>query len=263
MVEVRAHSNGSVVLLKIAGPERDFPPCALSTEDKKQESCGGIGWMNGQIVGYQIDLTGRKDGGVELAVRTKNYGSASGTFLLADIRKEPQKVVFFEPGKTAKLDVVGAGALTVTGEWLDHMPVFLGGSTQDVQVDAEGLRLVSPLLISDKQVLGDFAGGSASADKAGEGVEVYMPGEGRFLLSLSPMRGAVQGDVVGNRISFEEGGRAYVFVTGSPVSRGEHVWVLHEAGYKPAPGIHVNAEHEFVSAGELRELAPQVVMEGK
>jgi hypothetical protein len=259
VVQVRAHSDGSIVLLKIAWPGGDSGSCPLSIQDKNQ-GCAFLGQMNGKSIGYEINLIGRKDDGVELAVRTKTFGSVYGTMLLEDIRKEPQKQVLFEPGQTMKLDFPGAGALTVTGEWMDHVPVFIGSSTQDVQAGPEELRLIWPMLISDKQVLGDFQGGSAISDKAGEGVAVYMPGQGRFIFALSPMRGAVQARVTGNRISFEEGGRSYVFVTGASVSRGEHLWVVHEAVSKTD-----DAEHGAigsVSAEELRQLAPEVVVDG-
>ena len=252
VVQVRAHSEGTVVLLKIVGPDGGVNNCALNTKDKKWARCGLLGQMNGKTIGYGIDLIGLKGDGVELAVRTKVFGPSTGSYDL-DLSKAPQREVDFEPGQAMKLDIPGAGAFTVTGEWLDHMPLFLGASTQDVQPGPEELRLVSPLLIRDKQVLGDFQGGSASADKAGEGIEVYMPGEGRFIFSLSPMRGAVQARVTMNRISFEDGGRSYVFVTGSPVSRDEHIWVVHEANFK-----WELANHEFISSGDLHKLFPGV-----
>jgi hypothetical protein len=256
VVQVRAHESGSVVLLKFAWPGRTSTSCPLSTVDKKWMTCSYLGPMNGKMIGFQIDLIGRKGDGVELAVRTKTFGSLSGSFSLSDVRNEPQKQVYFEPGQAATLDVAGGGTLSVTGEWLDHMPVFLGSSGQDAQAGPEELRLVSPMLIGDKQVLGDLQGGSAVADKAGQGVAVSLPGQGRFLLALSPMRGAVQARVAANRISFEEGGHSYVFVTGAPVCRGDHLWVLRDTNFKQDP------EHGSigsVSAGEMKRLAPDVV----
>jgi hypothetical protein len=260
VVQVRAHSNGSVVLLKVAWPGGNPIPCALSTQDKNQ-GCAFLGQIDGKQVGFEIDLIGRKGDGVELAVRTKKLMPFFGTHTLSEVRTEPQKLVYFEPGQTVKLDVPDVATLTMTGEWSDHVPVFLGASTQDVQAGPEELRLISPMLISDKQVLGDMQGGSAISDKADEGVAVSLPGQGRFLFALSPMRGAVQARVDQNRISFEEGARSYAFVTGSPVCRGEHLWVLHEANSKQD-----DAEHGAiggVSAGEMRRLAPDVVINNK
>jgi hypothetical protein len=259
VVQVRAHSNGSVLLLKFAWPGGTSASCPISTQDKNQ-GCAFLGQMNGKSIGYEINLIGREGEGVELAVRTKTFGSLYGTKLIGDIRKEPEKQVLFEPGQTMTLDFPGAGALTVTGEWMDHMPVFLGSSTEDAQAGPDELRLIWPVLISDKQVLGDFQGGSAISDKAGEGVAVSLPGQGRFLFAFSPMRGGVQGRVTGNRISFEDGGRSYVFVTGAPICRAEHLWVLHQASSKQDDVEH--GAIGSVSAGELRQLAPEVVVGG-
>ncbi len=257
VVQVRAHESGSVVLLTIAWPQGGPGDCALSTQDKNQATCALIGRMNGKMIGYRIDLVGRDGDGVKLAVRTKTFGPVSGSLQLSDIQNERQKMVHFEPGQTLKIDVAGTGTLTVTGEWFDHMPVFIGRSKQDFQAGPEELRVVSPLLLSDKQVAGDLRGGTAIAEKAGEGVDIYMQDEGRFILSLSEMRGAVQARVMANRISFEDGGHSYLFVTGSPVTRDGRIWVLHEADFKPGDGRQGSIG--TANAAELKRLAPGVV----
>ncbi|MGA2849097.1 MAG: hypothetical protein ABSE46_08880 [Terracidiphilus sp.] len=252
VVRVRAHSNGTVVMLKIARPDGDPVGCPLSTQDKNQATCAFIGQMNGKVIGYRIDLIGREDNHVELAVRTKAFGPMSGTFSLSDIQSEPEKQVTFEPGQTLKLDVAGSGTLTVTGEWFDHMPAFIGSSNHELDPGPEELRVVSPLLLSEKQVLGDLQGGMSTVDKPGFGIQIYMAGEGRFILSLSPMQGAVQASVTLNRISFRDGGRSYEFLTGSPVTRGEHIWVLHEADFKPDQPMG----DFFIGSGEVNQLVP-------
>jgi len=244
VVRVRAHSDGTVVVLKIAQPDGTSTGCPLSTQDKNQATCAFMGPMNGKMVGYKIDLVGREDNRVELAVRTKMFGPlTSGTFTLtlSDMQSQSPKQVFFEPGQTLKLDVAGAGTLTVTGEWFDHMPAFIGTSIHDLDPGPEELRVTGPLLLGGKQVLGDLEGGTAIADKASQGVVIYMPGEGRFILALTPVHGAVQARVDLNRISFEDGGRSYVFLTGAPVTRGQHIWVLHEAHFKPLAPADDNA----------------------
>jgi hypothetical protein len=255
VVRVRAHSDGAVVVLKIAQPDGTSTGCPLSTIDKNQASCALLGLvMNGKMVGLKIDLVGREDNRVELAVRTKLFGPLrSGTFTLSlsDMQSESPKQIFFEPGQTLKLDVAGAGTLTVTGEWFDHMPAFIGTSIHDLDPVPEELRVTGPLLLSGKQVLGDLEGGTAIADKASQGVVIYMPGEGRFILALTPMQGAVQARVDVNRISFEDGGRSYVFLTGAPVTRGDHIWVLHEADFRPLKSA---GDYAFIGGVDLNTL---------
>jgi len=133
------------VVLKVTRPGGESVGCPLSTQDKNQATCAFIGPMNRRIIGYRIDLVRRDGNRVELAVRTKTFGPISGTFLLSDIQNEPPKQVFFEPGQTLKLDVMATGTLTVTGEWFDHMPAFIGTSSHDLDPGPEELRLISPL----------------------------------------------------------------------------------------------------------------------
>ncbi len=109
VVKGGAHSDGTVVVLKIASPDSDPNVCALSTQDKSQMTCGSIGGMNGKTVGYRIDLVGRQGNNVELAVRSKTFGVSSGSFAFSDIQNEPEKRVLFEPGQTLKLDFAGGG----------------------------------------------------------------------------------------------------------------------------------------------------------
>ncbi|MGA3373532.1 MAG: hypothetical protein ABSC48_17425 [Terracidiphilus sp.] len=47
------------------------------------------------------------------------------------------------------------------------------------------------------------------------------------------MKGAIEANVTFSRISFQEGGHSWEFVTGSPVCRGDHLWVLHQPDFKP------------------------------
>jgi hypothetical protein len=135
------------------------------------------------------------------------------------------------------------------------MPAFIGTSIHELDPGPEELRMASPLLLSDKQVIGDLQGSIATIDKAGKGVQIYMPGEGRFILSLSPMQGAVRARVRLNRISFQDGGRSYAFLTGLPITRGEHIWVLHEANFKPFPA----GARGFIGAGDLTRMVPDAM----
>ena len=63
-------------------------------------------------------------------------------------------------------------------------------------------------------------------------IQAYFPGEGRFLISLLPMKDAVEAKVIFSRISFDEGGHSWEFVTGAPVSRADKIWVLHQPDFR-------------------------------
>jgi hypothetical protein len=110
------------------------------------------------------------------------------------------------------------------------------------------------MLLKDKRVLFDLEGGNTNADKPGQGVIIFVPGEGLFILSLSPMRGAIQAEASVNRVSFDEGGHSYSFLTGSPITRSGKIWVLRVADFKPPSGPV--ADHGFISSGDVNLFAP-------
>lgn len=62
---------------------------------------------------------------------------------------------------------------------------------------------------------------------------VNVPGDGVYLLSMSPLPDSVQAHAVDNRVTFEIGGQFYQFVTGAPITREEKVWILYRAGARP------------------------------
>jgi hypothetical protein len=188
------------------------------------------------MVGYQINLLTRDGNRIELGVRTKVYPSPLGTgiYRQEDLEREPQSHYWFEPGETLQMDVAGVGTLPVTGEWMDHMPPAGSFNTRNHDLDPgpDEMRIMSPLLLRGKKVVGDMEGGGTSIGQQGV-ISIYLPEEGLFELSLSHLEGAVEGRIRSNRISFTSNGHSYEFITGEPVARTEQVWVLHTPNFKP------------------------------
>ena len=142
--------------------------------------------------------------------------------------------VWFEPGELLKVDVPEIGTLILKGEWLDHMPIL--GKLDPGPTE---LRFGRPLLLKDKRVVGDLSsvlGSTFSMDQQEFAMVFIIPGEGRFLVSLLPMKGAVEAHVDLGRISIEEGGHSWELVNGVPVCRADHVWVLHQPHWKIGGG---------------------------
>lgn len=169
-----------------------------------------------------------------------------------------KKQYWFEPGQTLEIEVAGLGAITVTGEFMDHMPsIPVGDEVLDPKPDE--LRVVSPLLVRDNKVVLDFAGMTLIADTRG-GVQMYKSGLGRYLLSLSPLKGAAEGKVEQSRIFFEMDGHAYQLLTGAPVARSKGVWVLYQPQYKPSSESPGQADDsDFGGSVELEKLGDLVV----
>jgi hypothetical protein len=231
IVKVKAHETGTVVMLKIAGPDGDAMTCPISLVNSKQDTCGGVAGVNGGSLVYDVKLLSKEGNRLALRVRTKfSADSTAGSFSEQDA--VPQKEYWFEPGQTLRLDVPGLGDVKLTGEWTDHVPALLS-ETQTIDPEAGEFRMVSPLLLRDKQVAGDMEGDSVFIDKPEEGVDLYIPGQGRFEFLRTPFAGAAKAEIKLNRITFKINGEPYTILTGTPVSRGSDVWVRLNPDYKP------------------------------
>lgn len=234
MVKVGARSEGNVALLTLDFGSGQPSGCVLAINDKRADSCAGIRPVEKAMVGYQIDLAGHDGNRLELAIRFKTHAPGARFSVPTDLEDAPQQQVWFEPGEATRIEIAPGITMSLTGQWTDHVPSFAAqGDSHDLDPGPDELRMVGPLLLQGKTVAGDMSGGIASVDKPNMAVVVYMPGPGRFLVSLTAAPGAVSGKVEMNRISFSMDGKDYVFVTGAPVTRGANVWVLRDANFKP------------------------------
>lgn len=255
--KVRAHSDGTVVVLAVNNGSGDPVRCSLSTVDKSNVQCADLGLpgKNWKMLGYQISLLGRDGNRVRLGVRTKVYSWLPGsttTMNLSDFTPEPQKEYWFEPGETLRVEVADAGVLSLTGEWTDHIPTqgALNAKNHNLDPGPEELRVVSPLLLRDKRVVGDMEGGISIATEPDQGVMIYFPGEGSFILSLQKQEGAIEGEVNMNRICFKSDGRNYRFLTAEPIARGTQVWILHDQKFNPGN----EGKAGFISGGKVNAM---------
>lgn len=255
VVKVGAHSDGTVVLLSTTGPKGPLMDCPLSTVDKNQAGCTLIADVGGQILEYQVNLLSRDRDRVLLAVRTRTEPTTPGTrsYSPTEIDNEPAKEMWFELGKSLKVDVPEIGTLTLTGEWLDHMPMMgsLTRKMDHLDPDPNEIRFASPLILKDKTVVGDLdgaIGGIFTTDSRDWANAIYIPAEGRFLIAQVPLKGAIEAHVKMGRISFEEGGHSWEIVNGVPVSREDHLWVLHEPDFKK----NSSAQNDAASFGNQK-----------
>jgi hypothetical protein len=256
VVKVGARSTGTVVLLNTVSPDGTLWACPLSTQDTNQ-SCERDGKMSSQNLAYRVRLVSRDGSRVLLAIHTRTFTKGDDLSSFNHDSDPAAKVteVWFEPGEASKVDVPNVGTFTLTGEWMDHMPILIGSHGEDVSPGPNEIRIASPVLLKDKKLVGDFVSvvsGVFSMDEPDRAMWIYQPGQGGFLLSLSPMKGAVEASVTFSRISFEEGGHTWEFVTGNPVCRGDHLWVLHQAAFKPAS----QKDQLFIVTQALVQTAP-------
>ncbi len=246
MVKVRARSEGSVLLITVTRSDGHRFQCALDSKKMPKDGCAEVS----ATFDYEIRFLAHNGNLVTLGVRS--VAVPKGTPI--DMRNAPQIPYTFDVGEKTEIDLEGFGSAQVESEWLDHVPAVVS-EHHDLDPEPNELRVFSPLLLKGKQVVGDMQGGSVYA-KSDEAADIYFPGSGKFLLSLSPMKGAVQAKVEFNRISSQWNGQEYVILAGAPVARSnQQVWVLYEPSYKSD-----DLEHGFIGAGKLKEIAPEAVI---
>jgi hypothetical protein len=259
IVKVRAHGDGSVVLLSVSSSTSgsDKPvECPLSTVDKQFQECGLVGYVGTDVRGYVIHLLSRSDDRVELGVRYGRWPAEPGKgYGLQDFDHLTEQHYWFEPGDKLKIDNAGLPTLTLTGTWMDHVPSFTGVNEMDPGPDE--LRIISPLVLRDKQVIGDLQGGMATQTKPNVGVNFYFPKQGGFLISNFQIQGAIEAEANRNRISFEEDGHQYLVLTAAPITRAHHVWVLHGTDLNPSTSGS-NGDFGFIGGMFLREIEPGI-----
>ncbi len=253
LVEVRAHGEGSVLMLKLTPAEGTGFDCYVSTVDARKDSCGGLSQMNKSNLFYSIKALKRDGDRVLLSVRSRVTPLGPAGFGPDTEQTLPETQSWFTPGETLSMPNTGELKLALTGEWADHFPVVVAAN-QLLDPGPHEIRLTSPLLLKNNVVAGDVAGSTAVGDGPGEGAWLYVPGEGRFLLSPTPVAGAVPAAVQLNRVSFESNGQRYVLVTGTPVVRGDKLWVVHSPAFRPSPGITGTAETPMIGAGPVAKL---------
>jgi len=248
VTKARAHNTGTVVLLSTAGPNGPLgADCPMSTQDNSKAMCSWYGHVGSQFLAYKIRLLSRDGGRVLLGIRTLSYPLSSGPRNLSSFANdnEPGKKVWFEPGKPLKFDVPDVGTLTFKGQWLDRVPIL---GTLDPGPNE--LRLGRPLLLKDNVVFGDLSssiGGYYSQDDPDLAIVIYVQGQGRFVLSELPIKGAVEAQVAMSRISFEAAGHSWQLVSGVPVCRSNHLWVLYQPHYQ----LHFTMK-EHIGVGNAR-----------
>ena len=250
VVEVRAHDDGPVLTLKLTPAHGDGVSCDVPASDTSYGHCHGLAQIDRSNLMYAVRVL-RKDGGrVLLSVKTLVSPQGPASFGPGTEASLPETQVWFTPGQSLSLPNTGELKLALTGEWSDHIPVKFFDNRL-IDPGPNEIRLSSTLLLKNNKLAGDAGNVSADADQPGDGVSLFVPGEGRFLLSLTEIAGAVPAKVDFNRVSFESEGQAYVLVTGIPVSRSEKIWVLHDAGQKPLPDP---ADGPSIAAGPVNRL---------
>lgn len=151
-----------------------------------------------------------------------------------DVLKDvPEQTLWVEPREKQRILVSGLGEIELSAEFLDHMPTIRLGPDETLDPRKNEFRILSPVFVRGKEVLFNLGGSDSIDDRdPDETLMIYLPGEGRYLVSTVPFDGSVEGSVAPGQIKFSLEGQEYLLLTAAPATRSEHVWVKHDPQYK-------------------------------
>jgi hypothetical protein len=238
LVRARPGAGGSVLWLVAKLPDGKGFHCPLDTDGEPgSDGCGNYGMVShAGLLSVNIRFLRREGERVALGVQTR-YENPPPHFtgLSADRLKDvAEETVWIEPETKQEVPVTGLGRIELTGAFIDHKPPLFFAPEDTVDPQAQEFRIVSPVLVRGKEVVFNFAGASSTGITPEANVVIYWPGEGRYLISAAPFKGAVEGRVNVSQVEFSLEGQDYTLLTAVPITRSEHVWVKHEAGYLPS-----------------------------
>jgi hypothetical protein len=242
LVRVRANNAGPVLALsmKIPSGAHEFHCKLDTTEQVDRPNCGNFGIVKGGMLSVSAQFTERQGDNVEIEFRTRyenpppHYNGPSQD-RLNDVVGER---VWITPGDKKEVNIVGLGKMEVSGIFLDHMPPTFFEPDSKVDPGENEFRIVSPVLLRGKELVFNLAGASTGSaedeDPKDQGTSIYWPGEGRFLISPQPFKGATQGNVFESQATFKMDGAEYLLLTAVPPTRGAHLWMKHDPSYRPS-----------------------------
>jgi hypothetical protein len=240
MVEVGAQATGTATKITVdLGAGMKSSPCYLQGgEGSHATVCGFVGKRasDQKTIGYEIKLNGFDGKRFRLAIRAEVIPPADLAKSLNETLKPlPMQDVWFVPGKKANLQFADGLALTLQGEWAEHVPPYMVGmGNPRLDPNADELRISSPLLLRDKAEVGDLEGAGTNSLGTNTRIVLYYPKAGLLMLSLGEFPGAVKATVRDNRVSFTVDGHEYTLINAAPVTRAEHIWVARKQDYKPS-----------------------------
>lgn len=241
LVRARTAVDGPVLVLTFKLPPNGrVARCVITTDGNlKTNHCnystGGGSWgtltVNARFVGKEGG--GRTEIGVRTRYENQPHDTKTPSGNTDDLKDTREDILWIEPGGKQDISVAGLGQVEVTADYMDHIPTLLYRPEETLDPKPNQLRVVSPVLIRGKELVCNLAGSnSIDTGDPDATLMIYIPGDGRYLISSVPFEGAVEGNVEPGQIKFNLKGQDYLLLTAMPTTRSEHVWVTHDPQYK-------------------------------
>jgi hypothetical protein len=214
LVIVRAQSGattGRFLELKYKLPTRGQADICVMRADGSQRnnSCDLVDHGREGLLLMNTRVVANCGNRAQLRIRAKYIPGAGDTkvdyndALFNDI---PENVLPVEPGERQEIHVAGLGTVQIETEYLDHIPPLVFRPQETLDPNPREFRIVAPVLVRDNQVIANADGSSIETGSADATLMFYVPGEGRYLISLVPFEGAVEGSVRLGKMTFSLGG---------------------------------------------------------
>lgn len=242
LVIVRAQAGagtGRFLELKYKLPTRGQAVICVMRADgsQKDNHCDFVDHGREGLLLMNTRVFANTGGPAQLRIRAKYVPGAGETevdYSEALFKDVPVNVLPVEPGEEQEIQVAGLGTVQVETEYLDHIPPLVYRPQETLDPNPREFRIVAPVLVRDNHVIANADGSSISTGSADATLMFYVPGEGRYLISLVPFEGAVEGSVRLGKITFSLEGHDYLLLTSMPITVSEHVWVKHEPDFRPS-----------------------------
>jgi|GEM_PF-1180420 len=242
LVIVRAQSGattGRFLELKYKLPTRGQADICVMRADgsQKNNTCDFVDHGREGLLLMNTRVVANSGNRAQLRIRAKYIPGAEDTevdyndALFKDI---PENLLPVESGEKQEIQVAGLGTVQIETEYLDHVPPLVFRPQETLDPNPKEFRIVAPVMVRDNQVIANADGSSISTGSADATLMFYVPGEGRYLISLVPFEGAVEGSVRLGKITFSLEGHDYLLLTSMPITVSEHVWVKHEPDFRPS-----------------------------
>jgi hypothetical protein len=255
-LKARPGGSGAVLLLTIKLPHGAVSHCTFNMDlaDGHQHCTHGTDinipghvWVGTRYVKREADR-------VQLAIKTKYTSERTGEHQSDALAGTPEQEYWLEPDRTLEAQIAGLGTMEITGQFLDYTPAA-ANPNEPLDPGPDEFRLWHPVLICENRVLVNVSSSSATDTGNNAATALYTPGLGRFVFSTVPFEGATEGKIQVSQMSFTMEGKSYLVLTGAPISRSEHVWVLHQPDWRPlASALSSSGDHPILGSGNLHEV---------
>jgi hypothetical protein len=239
IVRARAGSASDRFLeLKYKSPATGTNICIMRSDgNQKDNLCDFVNHSHSGLLLMNTRLIARTADSAALAIRAKYVPGAADlevNYSEALFRDIPERVLALQPGRKQQIEVAGLGTLDVEGEFLDHVPPLFLRPQEPLDPNPREFRIVAPVLVRDNRVIAHLDGSSIDTGSSDATLMLYVPGEGRYLMSVVPFEGAVEGNVHLGQITFSLDSHNYLLLTSMPITVSEHVWAKRDPDFKPS-----------------------------